>query len=183
MVRLSPNSMHSKRLQSIAAALVLVSALFAVAGCGSGPGLGRAVKHWIDVARIEAELSDRRELQEDLSVAQVGATREQVEGVLGEPDDSETHHGATVYAYRHSHGSATGVMYVTYGSDGTVVRGETAGQRYYRESQEKLQRDQRELQEDLLVVQVGATREQVEAVLGEPDDSETQRRSTRRPMA
>ena len=73
------------------------------------------------------------ELQEELSVVRVGATREQVESVLGEPDRSESDADATVHVYRHQRGSANVVMYVTYGPDGTVARAETAAQ--WREAQ------------------------------------------------
>ena len=78
--------------------------------------------------RREQQQRDHRELQEELSVIRVGATREQVEDVLGEPDESESGDGATIHVYRRQRGSAYVVMYVTYGPDGTVARAETATQ-------------------------------------------------------
>ncbi|MDP6473358.1 MAG: hypothetical protein QF894_00465 [Alphaproteobacteria bacterium] len=106
-----------------------------------------------------------RELQEDLSVIQVGATRAQVEEVLGEPDYSDSDRDGTKQVYRHQRGSARVVMYVTYGPEDMITRAETASQ--------LRQRQQRELREDLSVVQIGATREQVEGALGAPDHSES----------
>ena len=52
-----------------------------------------------------------------------------MEGVLGEPDGSESGGDTTVHVYRHQRASANVVMYVTYGPDGTVTRAETAKQR------------------------------------------------------
>ena len=92
-----------------------------------------------------ADQRNLRELQEDLSVVRLGATREQIEGVLGDPDESESDDDATVHVYRHQRGSANVVMYVTYGPDGTVARAETAAQHDEEERKEKRRRDTEDL--------------------------------------
>ena len=80
--------------------------------------------------RKVAQLRERdlRELREEFSVARLGATREQVEDVLGKPN--EIVDDAMVHVYRHQRASANDVRYVTYGPDGTVTRAETAAQRH-----------------------------------------------------
>ena len=117
------------------------------------------------VVRVEtAAERGRRELAEEFSVIRIGATRAQVEEVLGEPDHSESHADATIQVYRRQRDSAHVVMYVTYGPDGMVARAETASQ--------LRRRRQNELREDLSIARIGATRDQVEDALGAPDHSE-----------
>ena len=109
------------------------------------------------VVRIEnARQRNQRELREDLSAVLIGATRGQVEELLGAPESSGE--DGQVHEYRHQRGDAKDVVYVTYGPEGAVANAETAEQRHARH--------QRELREDLSVIRIGATREQVEAVLG-----------------
>jgi TPR repeat protein len=128
------------------------------------------------VVRIENTAKrDLRELHEELSVVQTGATRDQVEAVLGKPDYSESEGDATVQVYRQLRQSAHVVMYVTYGPGSKVLRAETATQ--WRD------RNRKALREDLSVVRIGATREQVEDVLGESEsggDAAVQKYSHRR---